>query len=277
MWDGWSDDAVIASQATGQWADTGKLRPPAHTGEHFSVAGVLGCPRSPQGHPVLAQAGSSDDGVALAARFADVVFTPQASMDAGIAFRHRIRTAAATHGRQTDDVRLMPGLSFVLGSTQKEADATWQELEGATSEEFRLFNLLHIAGLPVTAFAEIDPDGPFPFHVYERAAAQTFAAAVTRTARENGLTFRQTAHKFATLPGGLHFTGSPEGLADLIETWWRAGAADGFTLQPLRLPADLDLFVEHVSPLLRSRGVTRPEYSDGTLREQLGLPRPDVV
>ena len=96
--------------------------------------------------------------------------------------------------------------------------------------------------------------------------------------RELGFEFAADAegkpHVEATLPGGLHFTGTPERLADLIETWWKAGAADGFTLQPLRLPADLDLFVDHVAPLLQERGVTRREYSSGTLRDQLGLPRP---
>jgi FMN-dependent oxidoreductase (nitrilotriacetate monooxygenase family) len=272
IWDGWSEDAVIASQASGEWADPTRLHPPAHEGEHFSVAGILPFPRSPQGYPVLAQAGSSTEGVDLASRFADVVFTPQGSMEAGIAFRQRIRAAAASHGRDLDQVRTLPGLSFVLGSTQAEADAAWAQLEAASSEEFRLRNLLQIAGIAQSSFPEVDPDGKFPFSIFERGAGQTFAAAVTRLAREEHLTFRQAAHRFATLPGGLHFTGSPEGLADLIETWWRAGAADGFTIQPLRLPVDLDLFVDAVVPLLQARGVTRSEYSPGTLREQLGLP-----
>jgi FMN-dependent oxidoreductase (nitrilotriacetate monooxygenase family) len=274
VWDGWSDDAVMASQETGQWADTARIRQPAHRGDHFSVAGVLPFPRSPQGHPVLAQAGSSAEGVDLAARFADVVFTPQSSMEAGIAFRERIRAAATKHGRHSDDVRTLPGLSFVLGSTEAEAAAAWMGLEESSSEEFRLFNLLHIAGAPLKAMSDIDPDGPFPFHVFEQAAGQTFAAAVMRLVRDEGLTFRQAAQRFATLPGGLHFTGTPEGLADLVESWWRAGAADGFTLQPLRLPIDLQLFVEHVAPILRDRGITRREYSEGTLRAELGLPRP---
>jgi N-acetyl-S-(2-succino)cysteine monooxygenase len=94
------------------------------------------------------------------------------------------------------------------------------------------------------------------------------------TARGESLTFRQAADRFATLPGGLHVSGTPEQLADVIEEWWRAGAADGVTLQPLRLPLDAALFVEHVSPLLQARGVTRREYTEGTLRDQLGLPRP---
>ena len=274
VWDGWLDDAVLASQTTGLWADTTKLRPPSHRGDRFSVAGVLPFPRSPQGHPVLAQAGSSAEGVELAARFADVVFTPQSSIQAGIAFRERLLAAARKHGRQPESVRTLPGLSFVLGSTEAEAASTWARLEAASSEEFRLFNLLHIAGVPLESINEVDPDGPFPFHVFERAAGQTFAAAVTTLVRAEGLTFRQAAQRFATLPGGLHFTGTPAGLADLIESWWHAGAADGFTLQPLRLPSDLDLFVDQVTPILRARGIARSEYTGGTLREQLGLPRP---
>ena len=130
---------------------------------------------------MLAQAGSSTEGVELAAHFADVVFTPQASLEAGIAFRDRVRAVAVKYGRQADAVRMLPGLSFVLGRTEAEASAAWRQLEASSSEEFRLFNLLHIAGIPLESFKEVDPDGPFPFHVFERAAGRTFAAAVKRS------------------------------------------------------------------------------------------------
>lgn len=274
VWDGWEDDAVVASRETGIWANGAKLHPPRHQGEHFSVAGFLPIPRSPQGHPLIAQAGSSPAGVALAGRFADLVFTPQATLEQGIAFRDRIRGEAATNGRSPDSIRTLPGLSFLLGSTEDEATAGWDRLEAASSDEFRLHNLLHIAGVHAESTGEFDPDGPFPFHVFERATSTTFAAAVSTAARDRGLTFRQAAAQFATLPGGLHFTGTPEGLGDLIETWWRAGAADGFTLQPLRLPLDLALFADHVVPILQRRRVVQPEYAQGTLRDKLGLPRP---
>lgn len=274
VWDGWEDDAVVASTSTGEWADRTKLHPPAHVGEHFRVAGILPFPRSPQGHPLLTQAGSSPAGIDLAGRTADVVFTPQPTLEDGVAFRSRLHHAARSHGRSPDHVRAWPGLSFVLGSTEAEAAAAWAQLEGASSEEFRLRNLLHVAGVPPTLFDGIDPDGAFPFEVFDHSNSTTFGAAVVRTAREHGLTFRQTAHRFSTLPGGLHVTGTPEQLADLIEQWWRAGAADGFTLQPLRLPLDLELFVDHVVPLLQRRGVTATEYGSGTLRDRLGLPRP---
>ena len=274
VWDGWEDDAVIASQSAGIWADGRKLHPPRHRGRYHSVAGILPIPRAPQGYPVLARAGSSDDGVDLAARFADVVFTPQGNPTDATAFRRRVRALAESHGRRADDIRTLPGLSFVLGSTEAEAQTSWERLEAASSEEFMLANLTHIAGIDEGRSAGVDPDGPFPYELFDHAASETFGAAVTRMAREHGLTFRQVAHRFSTLPGGLHFTGTPQGLADLITQWWRSGASDGFTLQPLRLPLDNALFVDHVMPLLQERGVARREQTSGTLRDRLGLPRP---
>jgi FMN-dependent oxidoreductase (nitrilotriacetate monooxygenase family) len=274
VWDGWEDDAVIASSVTGRWADPAKLHPPHPRGDYFSVAGILPFPRSPQGYPILAQAGSSPDGVDLAGRFADVVFTPQSDIASGAVFRQRIKANAAAQGRDPDSVRTLPGLSFVLGSTHAEAQAGWDQLEAGTSEEFRLLNLTWIAGVDEKWTSDVDPDGPFPYELFDHATSATFGEAVKRVAREGNLTFRQTAHHFSTLPGGLHHTGTPESLADLIEQWWRAGGADGFTLQPLRIPRDLELFVDHVIPLLQARGVARREYGPGTTRDQLGLRRP---
>lgn len=274
VWDGWDDDAVLAAVDSGEWADRTKLHPPQHVGDHFSVAGVLPFQRSPQGHPLMVQAGSSPQGIDLAGRFADLVFTPQASLADGVVFRQRIRDAAESHGRAPDDIRTMPGMSFVLGSTQSEADAAWEALQAASHPEFRLLNLAHLAGADPQASTAADPDGDFPYDVFERASNVTFAGVVMKTARDGRLTLRQTADRFATLPGGLDVVGPPERLADLIESWWREGAADGFTLQPLRLPTDLQSFVDHVVPLLQARGVTRREYGGGTLRDQLGLPRP---
>ncbi len=274
VWDGWEDDAVVASIESGDWADQTKLHPPNHHGEHFSVAGIMPIPRAPQGYPVLAQAGSSPEGVELAGRFADLVFTPQVSIEAGVAFRKRVRARAVAHGRAGDDVKTLPGLSFVLGSTESEARCAWEQLETASSAEFRLLNLTQIAGIQASEVANVDPDGPFPYHLFDNATGQTFGAAVSRAAREGNLTFRQAAQQFSTLPGGLHFTGTPEGMADLIESWWRAEAADGFTLQPLRLPLDASLFVDHVVPILQTRGSATREYAPGTLRDKLGLPRP---
>jgi N-acetyl-S-(2-succino)cysteine monooxygenase len=275
VWDGWEDDAVIASVERGEWADPAKLHPPDHRGRHFNVSGILPFPRSPQGYPVLAQAGSSNDGINLAGRFADLVFTPQASIDESLAFKSRLAATANSHGRDPDDLRMLPGLSFVLGSTDAEATRAWQSLEDATSEEFRLRNLTSICGMGPDAADGVDVDGPFPFALFEQAKSTTFAAAITRVAREEGLTFRETSRRFSTLPGGLHHTGTPESLAALISEWWRSGACEGFTLQPLRLPLDLEIFVDEVMPILRREGIAQHEYRDGTARAKLGLRRPE--
>lgn len=277
VWDSWEDGAVLADRRSGVWADRTRLHPAAHRGAAFSVAGMLTVPRPPQGHPVLVQAGSSDAGVAFASRHAELVFTPQSRPEEAAAFRDRLRAAAVSAGRDADAVRTLPGLSFLLASTEREAAEEYARLEASAAEEFRLHNILLIAGIDSAHLAGIDPDGPFPFALFEQAPSRTFGQAVMRVAREGGLTFRQAAHRFAELPGGLHVTGTPEQLADVIEAWWRGGSADGFTLQPLRCPVDLERFADHVMPILRARGIAQHGYRPGTLRDKLGLSRPANV
>ena len=271
LWDGWEDDALVGSKQTGIWADPAKLHPPRHHGPHFDVAGYLPFPRSPQGHPFLAQAGSSPAGVALAAKFADGVFTPQRDIPSGIEFRATLRSQAAAGGRDPDHVRALPGLSFLLGGTEQEAQARREELEAAASGEFRWRNLANLAGLD---FTTIDPDAPFPPSLLEDAPRTSFGASIYRLAAEEPTTFRAVAQKLSALPGGLDFTGTPEGLADLITDWWQAGACDGFTLMPNILPSELTTFVDHVVPILQARGIARTEYRGRTLRDHFGLPRP---
>ena len=273
LWDAWDDDALVGDKATGTWADPSKLHPPRHHGRYFDVAGYLPFPRSPQGHPFLAQAGSSPPGVALAAKYADGVFTPQRDIPSGQAFRARLRQLAAAGGRDPDHVRALPGLSFVLGSTEAEARARRQELEDAASDEFRWRNLANLAGLDVTA---IDPDAPFPPELLAQAPKTSFGATIYELASRKPTTFRAVARQVSALPGGLDFTGTPEQLADLIGDWFGAGACDGFTLMPHVLPRELDAFVDEVVPILQRRGLARPEYLGTTLRDHFGLPRPPV-
>jgi FMN-dependent oxidoreductase (nitrilotriacetate monooxygenase family) len=271
LWDGWEDDAAVTSRATGTWADPAKLHPPRHHGQYFDVSSYLPFPRSPQGHPVLTQAGSSPAGVALAARYADAVFTPQADIPAGARFRTELRSLAARHGRDPDHVRALPGLSFLLGSTEAEAAARRAQLEEAASSEFRWRNLAGLAGLDA---ASIDPDAPFPAELLDSAPKTSFGASIYQLAAEGPATFRAVAQKLSALPGGLDFTGTPEGMARLITGWWEAGAADGFTIMPNVLPGELATFVDHVVPILQRQGIARTEYAGTTLRDHLGLPRP---
>jgi N-acetyl-S-(2-succino)cysteine monooxygenase len=271
LWDAWEDGAAVMSRTTGQWADPARLHPPRHHGRYFDVAGYLPFPRSPQGRPFLTQAGSSPPGVALAARYADAVFTPLADIAAGVTFRQNLRAQAAGYGRDPDQVRVLPGLSYLIAGTDAEAAALKDELEAAASSEFRWRNLAHLAGLD---YAAIDPDVPFPPELLDAAPKTSFGASIYRMAAEDpDATFRAVAQKLSALPGGLDFTGTPEGLAQLMTDWWDAGAADGFTIMPNVLPGQLTAFVDHVAPILQARGIARTEYAGTTLRDHVGLPR----
>jgi N-acetyl-S-(2-succino)cysteine monooxygenase len=272
LWDGWEDGAAVMSRDSGIWADPAKLHPPRHRGQHFDVSSYLPFPRSPQGHPFLAQAGSSPAGVALAAKYADGVFTPQRDIASGVSFRARLRDQAAANGRDPDHVRALPGLSFLLAGTAAEARARREELEAASSIEFRWRNLANLAGLD---FTTIDPDAPFPGSLLDDAPKTSFGASIYEMGAEQPeVTFRAVAQKLSALPGGLDFTGTPEGVAELMARWWEAGACDGFTLMPNVLPADLVTFVDEVVPILRRRGLVGTEYLGTTLRDHFGLPRP---
>jgi N-acetyl-S-(2-succino)cysteine monooxygenase len=271
LWDAWEDGAAVMSRQAGQWADPARLHPPRHHGKYFDVASYLPFPRSPQGHPFLTQAGSSAPGVALAARYADAVFTPLADIAAGVAFRQNLRAQAAGFGRDPGHVRVLPGLSFLLAGSDAEAAALKAELETTASGEFRWRNLANLAGLDYTA---IDPDAPFPPGLLDDAPRTSFGASIYKMAAEEpGATFRAVAQKLSALPGGLDFTGTPEGLAELMTEWWEAGAVDGFTLMPNVLPDQLAAFVDHVVPILQKQGLTRTEYAGTTLRDHVGLPR----
>jgi N-acetyl-S-(2-succino)cysteine monooxygenase len=274
LWDSWEDGAALMSRQSGQWADPARLHPPRHHGTYFDVAGYLPFPRSPQGHPFLTQAGSSGQGVALAARYADAVFTPLADIAAGVAFRRNLRTQATGYGRNPGHVRVLPGLSFLLAGTDAEAAAIKAELEAAASSEFRWRNLANLAGLDYTT---IDPDAPFPPRLLADAPKTSFGASIYKMAAEQpAATFRAVAQQLSALPGGLDFTGTPEGMARLITDWWDAGAADGFTIMPNILPGQLAAFVDHVVPILQERGIARTEYAGTTLRDHVGLPRPST-
>ena len=272
LWDAWEDGAAVMSRATGQWADPARLHPPRHHGRYFDVASYLPLPRSPQGHPFLTQAGSSGPGIALAARYADAVFTPIASAEAGIAFRQKLREQASSFGRDPEHVRVLPGLSFLLAGTDAEASALKAELEAAASGEFRWRNLANLAGLD---YAAIDPDAPFPPDLLAGAPKTSFGASIyAMAAADPSATFRAIAQQLSALPGGLDFTGPPEKLAQLMIDWHEAGACDGFTLMPNVLPDQLAAFVDHVVPILQKRDMARTEYAGTTLRDHVGLPRP---
>ncbi|MFE5213428.1 MULTISPECIES: LLM class flavin-dependent oxidoreductase [unclassified Streptomyces] len=275
LWDSWEDDTIVADKAAGVWGDDGKIHPPRHRGTYFSVAGALNVPRSPQGYPLLVQAGSSEDGKAFAARYAEAVFTAQQTLADAQAFYADLKSRTAQAGRDPEHIKVLPGIVPVLGSTEAEARAAERLLEDHIVYDHgvdRLESLLQLEP------GSLELDAPLPADLPPESAvegAKSRYTLVVELARRERLTVRQLIGRLGGGRGHRTFTGTPEQVADEIETWFTQGAADGFNIMPAVLPSGLDAFVEHVVPLLRARGLLRTGYGPRrTLRERYGLPRP---
>ncbi|MDH6623425.1 FMN-dependent oxidoreductase (nitrilotriacetate monooxygenase family) [Streptomyces sp. LBL] len=275
LWDSWEDDAIVADKAAGVWGDDAKIHPPRHQGTYFSVAGALNVPRTPQGYPLLVQAGSSEDGKGFAARYAEAVFTAQQTIEDAHTFYADLKSRTAATGRDPDHIKVLPGIVPVLGSTEAEALAAEQLLEDHivyTHGTTRLEGLLQLEPGTLELDALLPADLP-PESAIE--GARSRYTLIVELARRERLTVRQLIGRLGGGRGHLTFAGTPEQVADEIETWFTRGAADGFNIMPAVLPSGLDLFVDHVVPLLRTRGLLRAEYGPRrTLRDRYGLPRP---
>lgn len=275
LWDSWEDDAIVADKAAGVWGDDSKIHPARHRGTYFGVEGALNVPRSPQGYPLLVQAGSSADGKSFAARYAEAVFTAQQTLADAQAFYADLKSRTAGAGRNPEHIKVLPGIVPVLGSTEAEARAAERVLEDHIVPEHgraRLESLLHLE--PGT----LDLDGRLPEDLPPESAvegAKSRYTLVVELARRERLTVRRLIARLGGGRGHLTFAGTPEQVAGQIETWFTQGAADGFNIMPAVLPSGLEAFVEHVVPVLRERGLLRTGYgSRRTLRERYGLPRP---
>jgi len=275
-WDSWEDDAVIGDRERGVWADRGKLHAPRFHGTFYDAEGVLPFPRSPQGHPVLVQAGQSAAGVGLAARYAELVFSGPPALESAVAFRTDLHAQVTAAGRDPAQVLVLPALMVTLGGTEAEAQTKARQLEELASPEFRWQNALYTAGLDPDAF---DPDAPLPAELWAGPSAPSSRAEQLRVAAQArpGVPLRELAGQMTGGAGQSHFVGTPEQLADHVIAWQDAGAADGFTIMGSTLPYELAAFADHVVPILQRRGRFRTEYAGPTLRDHLGLPRPAVV
>ncbi|GAA1641715.1 LLM class flavin-dependent oxidoreductase [Nonomuraea maheshkhaliensis] len=271
LWDSWEDGAVLADRAAGRYADAGRIHPIDHAGDHFSVAGPLNTSRSPQGHPLLVQAGSSEDGKEFAARHAEAVFTAQQTLREGQEFYADLKRRLPAHGRRPEDLLVLPGISPIIGSTEREAHALEKELEELLIPAYGLAQLSRMTGLELT---EEHLDGPLPDVPAENEGAQSRRRLVVDLARRERLTVRELIARLAGGRGHRVFAGTPEQIADQLQEWFLCGAADGFNIMPPLLPGGLADFVDHVVPELRVRGLFRHEYEGRTLREHYGLPRP---
>lgn len=275
LWDSWEDDAIVGDKAAGVWGDDAKVHPPRHKGTYFSVEGALNVPRTPQGYPLLVQAGSSEDGKAFAARYAEAVFTAQQTIEDAQAFYADLKSRTAAGGRDPDHIKVLPGIVPVLGSTEAEALANEQVLEDHIVYAHGVANLEGLLKLPA---GTLELDARLPADLPPESAiegAKSRYTLVVELARRERLTVRQLIGRLGGGRGHLTFAGTPEQVADEIETWFTRGAADGFNIMPAVLPSGLDAFVDHVVPILRTRGLLREEYGPRqTLRERYGLPRP---
>lgn len=270
----------VARQLWDSWTPDGIPRPVAHRGRHFDIAGEFTLPRSPQGHPVVIQAGDSDEGREFAASAADVIFTRQSSLEDGRAFYADVKRRLAKYGRAQGDLKIMPGVGVVLGDTAAEARERAAEIRRQqTSPQTALLTLEQIWGVDLSSY---DPDGPLPDidPVADPALTQgrtrrgdTVAIAEKWRAlsREKGLSIRQTVIEAG---GRQLFVGTPRAVAAELDEFVQREAADGFILVPHLTPGGLDAFVDQVVPLLQERGAFRTEYPGTTLRSHLGLPDP---
>ncbi|MEM5345329.1 LLM class flavin-dependent oxidoreductase [Paraburkholderia azotifigens] len=276
LWDSWADDAIIDDVTSGRFLNRGRVRRIDWKGRFYSVAGPLNLPRSPQGRPVLVQAGSSATGKAFAARHAEAVFTAHLTKASAADFYAELKQATIAAGRRADEVVILPGLSAAIGSTDAEGQALLEELNGLTDIDVGLSRLSNRFGghdfstLPLDQPLSRD-DFPDPSTVQ---AAQSRAVVITDLVARERPTLRTLLRQLAGARGHFALAGSPERIADVIEDWTESRAADGFNIMPPVLPAQLDIFVDHVIPVLQKRGIFRREYAADTLRGHYGLTRP---
>ena len=276
LWDSWADDAVVDDRSGGVYARSDRIRPIDFNGKYYSVAGPLTLPRSPQGRPVLVQAGSSDAGRDFASRHAEAVFTAHLEKATAQKFYTDIKKRAAAAGRDANQILILPGLSPMIASTETEAKRMEQELNESTDPESgrrtlsSRFDGHDFSHLPLDRPLTPD-DFPPPSGVE---TMRSRSELVVNLVRNEGLTLRQLLARFAGARGHFTFAGAPGQVADLIEDWFHDGAADGFNVMPPLFPTMLDAFVEEVIPILQRRGLFRTEYKGKTLREHYGLDRP---
>ena len=272
LWDSWEDDAFVRDRESGIFSDMSKLHVLDHHGRFFDVRGPLNVPRPPQGYPVLVQAGSSTAGKSFAARYAEMMFVSPQALGRAQALYGEVKGDADRAGRDPRQIKLMPGLAVTLGRTEAEAQEKFEELQALLTLPVAL-NILSVrmGGIDLSPFPL---DQPFPEDLGVLPATRSGMETMVERSRRENLSVRDLALQTAGSLAGLTVHGSVSQVADMMEEWFRGGACDGFNLQPAVFPATFDDIVTLLVPELQRRGLFRMDYEGRTLRENLGLPRP---
>ncbi|PIC67497.1 LLM class flavin-dependent oxidoreductase [Sporosarcina sp. P21c] len=268
LWNSWEEDAFIRNKQTGQFFDPNKLHTLNHEGEFFSVQGPLNIGRSPQGQPVIFQAGSSKAGIAFSAQQADVVFAIMPTLEEAQRYYIDVKEQTEALGRKPDDLLVLQGISPIIGDTIEEAERKLEELAGLVTIEQALAFLGRL--FEHHDFSLYPLDEPFPeIGCIGKNSFRSDTDRIKSEARKQNLTLRQVALREAT--PRTPFLGTPEHVANLIEVWYEQNGADGFMLIA-NLPSELEAFVDKVVPILQKRGIFRSDYEGTTLRENMELP-----
>jgi FMN-dependent oxidoreductase (nitrilotriacetate monooxygenase family) len=271
LWDSWEDDAFLRDRSSGEYFDPQRVHPIHHKGQHFQVKGPLNIPRSPQGHPVVIQAGASEPGKELAARTAEAIFAAQITLAEATAFYADVKGRLAKYARSADDLKILPGIFPVVGRTQSEAEEKFEALQDLVQPEVGVALISTLAGgIDLSGYPL---DGPLP-ELPETNANKSRQSLVFDLARRENLTIRQLYLRVAGARGHWQVVGTPEHIADVMEERFENYGADGFNIMAPVLPGGLKDFIDLVVPELRRRGLFRTEYEGATLRENLGLKRP---
>ena len=245
LWDSWDDDAPLGDKESGVWGDQARIRAIDHVGRHFRVRGPLNLPRSPQGQPVIVQAGSSEDGKVLASRHAEAVFTAQQTLEDAQAFYRDLKLRTAAMGRDPDSIKILPGIVPVIGATEEEAQRLERELDELIRPEYAVAQLartLKVRPEDLPLDRQLPADLPDEDEIEGAKSRYTLIVSLARRER---LTVRELIGRLGGGRGHRTFTGTPEQVADAITEWYDAGAADGFNIMPRGAP-------------VRARGVRRP-------------------
>ena len=272
LWDSWEDDAFVRDKLGGTYYQPEKVHVLDHVGEHFRVKGPLNVARSPQGQPVIVQAGSSEAGRELAAETAEVVFTAQTSLAGAQAFYADLKGRLGRYGRSTDSLKIMPGVFVVVGRTESEAQEKYETFQQLVEPEVGVALLGRMLGN--FDLSKYPLHGPLPELPLTDSGQQSRQALLTELAGRENLSLAELGRKIAGGRGHYSVIGTAQQIADRLQEWFEHGAADGFNVLVPHLPGGLEDVARLLVPELQRRGLFRTEYEGSTLRENLGLQRP---